>query len=63
MTNAGSLLEMKQKLINGDEVDLIFAKKYYCFLKRAGVSSAIKLRMRRRRRREKVKIINEQMED
>jgi len=54
---------MKQKLKTGDEVDLIFAKKYYCYLKRAGVSSAIKLRMRRRRRREKVKIINEQMED
>jgi hypothetical protein len=43
---------MKQKLISGAEYDVIMARKHYCYLQRAGVTSGIKRQMRRRGRRE-----------
>lgn len=44
---------MKQKLINGAEYDVIMARRYYCYLQRAGVTSGIKRQMRRRARHER----------
>lgn len=44
---------MKQKLINGEEQDVVGGGRgYYTYLQRAGVASRIKRAMRRRRRRE-----------
>jgi hypothetical protein len=43
---------MKQTLRCGAEFDVIFGKKYYCYLQRPGVSSKIKRGMRRRLRHE-----------
>ena len=43
---------MKQKLINGAEYDVIMARRYYCYLQRAGVTSGIKRQIRRRARHE-----------
>lgn len=44
---------MKQKLINGDEVDVVSRwRRHYTYLKRAGVASRIKRGMRVRIRRE-----------
>ena len=45
--------KMKQKLKTGDEFDVICARKWYCYLKRAGATSRIKRRLRRRMRHEK----------
>jgi len=33
------------------EVDVVYARKWYCYLRRAGVTSGIKRQMRRRERR------------
>ena len=46
------MMGTRQKLKTGDEVDVLFARKWYCYLKRAGVSSRIKKAMRKRRRAE-----------
>lgn len=44
---------MKQKLVNGDEVDVVGrGRRYYKYLRRAGVASRIKRGMRVRLRRE-----------
>lgn len=44
---------MKQKLINGDEYDVVGrGRRYYKYLKRAGVAARIKRDMRVRVRRE-----------
>ena len=43
---------MKQKLISAAEYDVIMARKHYCYLQRAGVTSGIKRQMRRRARHE-----------
>jgi hypothetical protein len=43
---------VKQKLINGAEYDVIMARRYYCYLQRAGVTSGIKRQIRRRARHE-----------
>ena len=42
----------KQTLKNGDEVDCIVAKRFYCYLQKPGVSRKIKQRLNRRLRRE-----------
>jgi hypothetical protein len=44
----------RQKLKSGDEFDVLYARKWYCYLKRAGIASKIKRQMRRRRRHDKV---------
>lgn len=41
---------MKQKLKCGDEWDVIYARKIYCYLRRAGAANEVKTRMRRRAR-------------
>jgi hypothetical protein len=43
---------MKQTLKTAAEYDLIFGRKAYCYLTKAGVTSSIKRQLRRRRRRE-----------
>ena len=48
------MMGTRQKLKMGDEFDVICARKWYCYLKRAGVTANIKKRMRRRVRREVV---------
>ena len=40
----------RQKFKSGDEFDAILNRGWYCYLKRAGVSSRIKRAMRKRRR-------------
>jgi hypothetical protein len=41
---------VKQRLKTGAEYDLVFGKKFYCYLKRG--SSSIKKQLRKRLRRE-----------
>jgi hypothetical protein len=43
---------VKQKLKTGDEVDCICARRMYCYLQHAGVTSRIKRGLRRRARRD-----------
>ena len=44
---------MKRRAVKADEHDVTgWARRYLCYLQRAGVTSAIKRRMRRRERRE-----------
>ena len=40
----------KQKIKNGAEDDVLFGKKWYCYLTKPGVASSIKRAMRRRER-------------
>lgn len=42
----------RQKLKDGFEWDVLFGRKHYCYLQRAGAASSIKRRMRRRDRRD-----------
>jgi len=42
---------MREKLINGDEVDAVWARKLLCVFQRARVASKTKRRIRKRRRR------------
>lgn len=42
----------KRKAVSAEEHDVVYARKWYCYLKRAGATSEIKRRMRRRERRE-----------
>ena len=48
-----SVLMMKQKLKSADEFDALYARDWYCYLKRAGATSRIKKRLRRRLRHNK----------
>ncbi len=41
---------MKQRLKMGDEWDVLYARKIYCYLQRAGAASEVKIRLRRRSR-------------
>lgn len=54
---------MKQKLISGDEVDVVGCngkwRRFYCYLQRAGVTSRIKTDLRRRLRHEARREIRE----
>lgn len=45
---------MKRTVLRADEYDVAsrYWRRHYCYLKRAGVASAIKRRMRRRERRQ-----------
>ena len=49
---------MKEKLINGDEMDAVWARKVLCVFKKAGVSAKTKRRIRKRRRREARLMLN-----
>lgn len=49
------------KLIDGDEYDAICAKKWYCYLQKAGRSAGIKRRIRRRDRHNWDKEIDERL--
>lgn len=42
----------KRPTRSGDEVDVVYGRRYYCYLQRPGVSAEIKRRMTRRERRE-----------
>lgn len=44
-------MHVKRKAITADEQDVVGARRFYCYLQRAGVTSEIKRRMRRRERR------------
>ena len=37
--------------VDGAEWDVLHSRRYYCYLKRAGVTAGIKRQMRRRERR------------
>lgn len=50
---------MKQKLINGTEYDVLYARRWYVYLQRAGICSEIKRGMRRRLRHEGKQAIRE----
>ena len=55
---------MKRIIKNGDEQDAYtLARKFYCYLSRAGVVKKIKRRTHKRERREKQRWINEQLND
>jgi hypothetical protein len=41
----------RPKLVNADEYDTVCARRWYCYLQKTGVTSAIKRRIRRRERR------------
>lgn len=45
------MMGRKSKLKDSDEYDILFAREWYCYLKRSGVVHAIKKRMNRRERR------------
>jgi len=45
------MMGRKTKLKDGDEWDLLFSRKWYCYLQHSGVAHAIKKRMNRRERR------------
>lgn len=40
----------RQELKGGDEWDVLYGRRHYCYLHRAGVASSIKRKMRRRDR-------------
>lgn len=42
----------KRKALTAEEQDVVYARRWYCYLQRAGAASAIKRQMRRRERRE-----------
>ena len=47
------MMGRKQKLINGDEHDVVGAwRKVYCYLQRAGVTKKIKTKLNKRFRRQ-----------
>lgn len=41
----------KRPTKTADEVDVVYGRRYYCYLQRAGIASGIKRQMRRRERR------------
>lgn len=43
---------MKRRVVGGDEWDMIYARRHYCYLQRAGVTDQIKRRIRRRERQD-----------
>ncbi len=43
---------MPRKAITVEEQDVVYARRWYCYLKNAGAASGIKRQMRRRERRE-----------
>lgn len=43
---------MKRRVVNADEYDLLYWRKYLCYMVRPGVTAGIKRRIRRRERRE-----------
>lgn len=49
----------KQKLKTGEEYDLLYARKFYCYLQRSGVAKFIKRTLSRRRRYESKKEIRD----
>ena len=54
----------RQKLKSGAEYDIIGAcRRYYCYLKRAGVKKAIRKAMRKRERQEAKRDIDGALED
>jgi len=54
----------KQKLITGEEVDLIYAKKSYCYLQNnIKLVKKIKRGLSKRKRREGKKILMDEIQD
>lgn len=49
----------KEKLLTGDEYDLVFAKKWHCYLNMHGESHKIKTRMSRRNRHSSKQFLKE----
>ncbi len=43
---------MKQKLVDGGEIDVVYNRRFYTYTQRAGVCKKIKTDMRRRARHE-----------
>jgi hypothetical protein len=54
---------MKRRCINADEYDLLYGRRHYCYLQRAGATSWIKRKMRRRERREGKQEIRRELRD
>lgn len=51
----------KQKLKMGGEYDLLYGRRFYCYLQRSGVAKFIKRTLSRRRRIESKKEVEEQL--
>lgn len=54
---------MKRKAVTCEEQDVVYARRWYCYLQRAGATSSIKRGMRRRERREGQQDAREQLRD
>lgn len=51
----------RQVLKGGEEYDLVFAKKWFCYLARSGAAKAIKRQLNRRARRDAKKELREDL--